>query len=287
MVTAKSIISCLCWPVLAAAAQKAVYAHFMVSSARYMLAYYFTYEASDKQVGIVENYTVDDWKLDIAQAQAIGIDGFALNCAPPRVDSYTPKQLANAYQAAAATGFKVFISFDFAYWGDNDRNDIIAILQNYSSNAGQAYYNGGALVSTFVGDYFNWNAVKSSMGGQKLTVIPMIQDPNYLSYQTTGIDGGLSWYAWPTDGGNSVNPAPMTTIWDDRYLQAKGNLAYMARKLIQVQSNIINHLQSRSVRSDLGIYKRSRHGSLPTSTPKIGPLSVKINQRDDGSRCWR
>jgi glucan endo-1,3-alpha-glucosidase len=68
------------------------------------------------KVGIVENYTVDDWKADMADAQAIGIDGFALNCAPPRVDSYTPKQLANAYQAAGEMGFKVFISFDFAYW---------------------------------------------------------------------------------------------------------------------------------------------------------------------------
>lgn len=177
----------------------------------------------------MENYTVDDWKQDIKQAQEIGIDGFALNCAPPHVDSYTPKQLANAYQAAADMGFKVFISFDFSYWGDNDANDITSILRNYSSHPGQAYYNGGAIASTFVGDYFNWNNVKNNLGGQKLTVIPMIQDPTYLSRQNTGIDGALSWYAWPTDGGNSVNPAPMTTVWDDRYLQNKGNLAYMAR----------------------------------------------------------
>lgn len=45
----------------------------------------------------------------MADAKAIGIDGFALNCAPPRVDSYTPDQLTNAYEAAAASNFTVFI----------------------------------------------------------------------------------------------------------------------------------------------------------------------------------
>jgi glucan endo-1,3-alpha-glucosidase len=47
------------------------------------------YADASLQVGIVENYTVDDWKADMADAKAIGIDGFALNCAPPRVDSYS------------------------------------------------------------------------------------------------------------------------------------------------------------------------------------------------------
>jgi glucan endo-1,3-alpha-glucosidase len=51
-------------------------------------------------------------------AKDIGIDAFALNCAS--VDSYTPTQLALAYQAAEAVDFKVFISFDFAYWNNGD-----------------------------------------------------------------------------------------------------------------------------------------------------------------------
>ncbi|KAJ6469126.1 glycoside hydrolase [Mycena vitilis] len=112
-------------PCAFAQTQKAVYAHFMV--------------------GIVENYTVDDWKADMADAQAIGIDGFALNCAPPRVDSYTPKQLANAYQAAGEMGLKVFISFDFSYWTNGDTALITQALQNYSSLPGQAMYAGGVL----------------------------------------------------------------------------------------------------------------------------------------------
>lgn len=175
-----------------------------------------------------------DWKVDMQQAKAIGIDGFALNCAPPRVDSYTPKQLANAYQAAQELNFKVFISFDFAYWGDADTATIASIVGNYSTHPAQAYYNGGALVSTFIGDYFNWNAVKSAVGGKKLTIIPMLQDPFFITYSQTGIDGAFSWYAWATGGGNSVIPGPMTTVYDDRFVQhcATANKPYMARKSI-------------------------------------------------------
>ncbi len=66
--------------------------------------------------------------------------GFALNCAPERIDDYTPKQLANAYQAAEELGFKMFFSFDFAYWATGDTADIIDIVGNYSSHPAQAYY---------------------------------------------------------------------------------------------------------------------------------------------------
>lgn len=177
----------------------------------------------------MENFTVDDWKFDIAQAQEIGIDGFALNCAPPRIDSYTPKQLANAYQAADELGFKVFISFDFAYWSQGDTEEITDILANYSSHPAQAYYNDGAIVSTFVGDSMDWKPIKTALGDQKITALPMIQDPAYVSQANTGLDGAFSWYAWPTDGGNSIIPGPMTTIWDDRYLTNLGDKPYMAR----------------------------------------------------------
>ncbi|KAI0518276.1 glycoside hydrolase family 71 protein [Xylaria bambusicola] len=180
-------------------AEKPVYAHFIV--------------------GIVENYTVDDWKADITQAQEIGIDGFALNCAPERIDGYTPKQLANAYQAAEELGFKMFISFDFAYWSPGDTADITDIVGNY---------NDGAIVSTFVGDNMDWNAVKSALPNQKITALSNIQDPSFLASAQTGLDGAFSWYAWPTDGGNSIIPGPMTTIWDERFIQNLAGRPYMA-----------------------------------------------------------
>ncbi|TFB03371.1 Mutanase [Trichoderma ghanense] len=181
-------------------------------------------------VGIVEKFTIQDWIDEIQQAQAVGIDGFALNCAPPWVDSYTPKQLDNAYTAAQQLNFKMFISFDFAYWSNGDTGNITSLVGKYAAHPAQAMFNGGALVSTFVGDSFNWNAVKSALGSQKLTVIPNMQDPASLGSVSSqlGIDGAFSWYAWPTDGGNSVIKGPMTTVWDLRYIQGLGGRPYMA-----------------------------------------------------------
>ncbi|KAL9488233.1 hypothetical protein ACSS6W_000510 [Trichoderma asperelloides] len=182
-------------------------------------------------VGIVENFTVQDWVNEIQQAQAIGIDGFALNCAPPWVDSYTPKQLDNAYTAAQQLNFKMFISFDFAYWSNGDTGNITSFVGKFAAHPAQAIFNGGALVSTFVGDSFNWNAVKSALGSQKLTVIPNMQDPASVGSVSSqyGIDGAFSWYAWPTDGGNSVIDGPMTTVWDLRYIQGLNGRPYMAQ----------------------------------------------------------
>ncbi|KAJ7177107.1 glycoside hydrolase [Mycena filopes] len=189
---------------VSAQTQKAVYAHFMV--------------------GIVENYTVDDWKADMADAQAIGIDGFALNCAPPRVDSYTPKQLANAYQAAGEMGFKVFISFDFAYWQNDDTALITQALQNYSSLPGQAKYAGGAIASTFVGEFFDWAPVKAVL---PITALPNFEDPIQASQLHTSFDGGFSWLPWPTDGGNSIIPGPITEVWDLKFFQFLAGRPYM------------------------------------------------------------
>jgi glucan endo-1,3-alpha-glucosidase len=76
----------------------------------------------------------------------------------------------------------------------------------------------------------NWNAVKSALPGQKITALPNIQDPSYLASAQTGLDGAFSWYAWPTDGGNSIIPGPMTTIWDERFIQNLAGRPYMARR---------------------------------------------------------
>jgi len=88
----------------------------------------------------------------------------------------------------------------------------------------------GVIVSTFVGDNMDWKAVKNALPGVKITALPNIQDPAFLANAQTGLDGAFSWYAWPTDGGNSIIPAPMTTIWDDRFLQNLGDRPYMARE---------------------------------------------------------
>ncbi|KAI0910186.1 glycoside hydrolase [Ustulina deusta] len=152
--------------------------------------------------------------------------------AAQRIDDYTPKQLANAYQAAEELGFKMFFSFDFAYWATGDTADIIDIVGNYSSHPAQAYYRfvvfisalcfhecsykldciDDAIVSTFVDDSMNWNAVKNALPDQKIIALPNIQDPSFLAIAQTGLDGAFSLYAWPTDDWNSISPGPMTTV---------------------------------------------------------------------------
>lgn len=178
----------------------------------------------------MEQFTVEDWKAEIEQAQAIGIDGFALNCAPPSVDKYTPDQIAHAYAAAEEMDFKVFISFDFAYWTPGDTGLITDYLANFTASPAQAYYNDGAIVSTFIGNAMDWNPVKSSLSDQKLTVIPNVEDPNSIPSATNGLDGAFSWYAWPTSGENKVIKGPMTTVWDDMFIQNLGDKPYMARQ---------------------------------------------------------
>ncbi|GAW26498.1 putative glycoside hydrolase family 71 protein [Rosellinia necatrix] len=74
----------------------------------------------------------------------------------------------------------------------------------------------------------DWNAVKNALPDQKITALPNIQDPAFLANAQTGLDGAFSWYAWPTDGGNSIIPGPMTTVWDERFLDNLAGRPYMA-----------------------------------------------------------
>ncbi|GMG27168.1 unnamed protein product [Aspergillus oryzae var. brunneus] len=193
-------------------------------------------ELDPLQVGIVKPYQLSDWIADMTAAQAIGIDAFALNCAS--IDSYTPTQLALAYQAAKQVNFKVFISFDFAYWSNGDTEKITAYMREYAAHPAQMQYNGAAIVSTFVGDSFNWGPVKQGTS-HPIWALPNLQDPaEATSGASRAIDGAFSWYAWPTDGGNSIIPRPMTTIWDERFVKALAGRTYMARLSLNLFTRI-------------------------------------------------
>ena len=89
-------------------------------------------------------------------------------------------------------------------------------------------YNGGAVVSTFLGDTFDWAPVKSSVSHQ-IFAIPMNQDPYGPTYLNTHIDGVFSWLAWPTDGANGPAPGPMTTAKDQIFINSLAGKPYMAR----------------------------------------------------------
>ncbi|KAI3208006.1 CAZyme family GH71 [Penicillium roqueforti] len=244
-------------------------------------------------VGIVENYQLSDWKEDMTTAQSIGIDAFALNCAS--IDSYTPTQLALAYEAAQQVDFKVFISFDFAYWTNGDTEKITAYMKQYAGHPAQMQYKGAAVVSTFVGDSFNWDAVRQGTPNP-IYALPNLQDP---AEATTGAaqsaDGAFSWLAWPTDGGNSIIPGPMTTIWDDRFVHYLAGKTYMApvspwfsthfntKNWVFVCENLPTLRWEQMLSLEPGLIEIISWNDYGESH-YIGPYSA--NHSDDGSSQW-
>lgn len=93
-----------------------------------------------------QNYTASDWADEIRLAQAAHIDAFALNTAFNQGDG---PQYDLAFSAAAAAGFQLFFSFDYAGNGAWPMSQVIQILNKYSGNSAHYKYNGKAFVSTF------------------------------------------------------------------------------------------------------------------------------------------
>ena len=82
-------------------------------------------------------------------ALAAGIDAFALNVGA--TDQTTATQVPQAYAAAAQTGFKVFLSFDYAAQGPWSTQAVVNTIRTYANSRGQFKVNGLPLVSTFEG----------------------------------------------------------------------------------------------------------------------------------------
>lgn len=66
-----------------------------------------------------KTFTEADWENDIRNAMAAGIDAFAMNMAAN--ESTTETSLPKAFKVAAAKGFKLFFSFDYAGNGPWDK----------------------------------------------------------------------------------------------------------------------------------------------------------------------
>ncbi|KAI1757972.1 glycoside hydrolase family 71 protein [Xylaria castorea] len=161
---------------LVAAVNKQVFAHYIV--------------------GLTSGQSRDQWQLDVSQAKASGIDGFALNVGAQ--DSYNDAQLHLAYDVASSNGFSVFLSFDMAAssWSSDQ---IISYINTYKGMAAQLKVNNLPVVSTFEGPSQSgiWPGVRSATGG-----IFFIPDWASLGAQGVGsmsslIDGAFNWGAWP------------------------------------------------------------------------------------------
>ncbi len=107
---------------------KKVFAHYMVCNRDYG--------------GSVAGYL-----SDIQDAQAYGIDGFALNCG--EWDANYQQDVQRMFTAAQGTGFKLFFSVDTTT--NLTSAQMISMVQSYATNANYFLYNNRPVLSTFGG----------------------------------------------------------------------------------------------------------------------------------------
>lgn len=175
-------------------------------------------------VGILSSYTQSKWAKEITDAKASGIDAFALNIGK---DSYTNTQLGYAYAAAAAAGnFKMFISFDFAYYSlPSDANLIVQTINTYASSPAQFKVEGRPLVTTFIGDNQDWSTVKSMTN---IFLAPNWADPTFVASNSL-VEGGYPWNAWGTVNNKGVaDPYPNLVNQDSYWKATIGSKLYFA-----------------------------------------------------------
>ncbi|KAJ2972466.1 hypothetical protein NUW58_g9180 [Xylaria curta] len=172
-------------------------------------------------VGLTSGQTRDQWQVDISQAKASGIDGFALNIGSQ--DNYNDAQLHLAYDVASSNGFSLFLSFDMqaSHW---EADQIISYINTYKGFTSQFRVNNLPVVSTFEGpSQANiWPGVRAATGG-------IFFMPDWASLGAHGvgdklslIDGAFNWGAWP-----EANQLTMSTGNDVAYKSVLNNKPYM------------------------------------------------------------
>ncbi|OCF44040.1 hypothetical protein I317_02148 [Kwoniella heveanensis CBS 569] len=186
-------------------------------------------------VGNTYSYTQATWSDDITQAQAAGIDGFALNYGS---DSWQPARLSDAYTAAAAKGFKMFLSMDVTSLGCSSTGNAASLVNQiaaFASNSAQAKVGSKVLVSTFAGNDCTfgqssvdsgWKYFRSLISAQSFDIylMPALFSDISTFSKNTWMDGEFNWDSgWPMAGD------ALTTASDQSYMNAlSSNQTYMA-----------------------------------------------------------
>jgi glucan endo-1,3-alpha-glucosidase len=149
-------LACLATP---AQAQKMVFAHYMVTNQ--------DYQGDTDPTGELK---IAAYEREIQQAQAVGIDGFALNVGGWLNQTYYIRYSSQMFEAAARlnTGFKLMFSADMCC--GNAMADVEDMVRRFANDAryGGVYYrfNGKVVLTTFSGDAMGtafWNQVKSDL----------------------------------------------------------------------------------------------------------------------------
>ena len=143
----------------AAYGQKMVFAHYLVTNQDYQGDTDPTQEAK-----------ISAYEEEIQQAQAAGIDGFALDVGGWLSQTYYIRYSAQMFEAAARlnTGFKLMFSADMCC--GNGVNDVEDMMRRFANDArySQVYFkhNGAFVLTTFAGDALGtsfWQQVRSDL----------------------------------------------------------------------------------------------------------------------------
>ncbi|KAM5374796.1 hypothetical protein ACJZ2D_006290 [Fusarium nematophilum] len=172
-------------------------------------------------VGLTDGQSLSQWQKDISDAQASGIDGFALNIGPS--DAWTLTQLHQAYAAAEAASFGMFLSFDMET-GDWESSAVSGLVSEFKGSSAQVTRDGRPLVSTFEGVKWadNWTGVREATGGIFLVPCWSSIGPGGMKDKLDVVDGAFSWNAWPRAGNHE-----MSTEEDLLYKDVLGDKPYM------------------------------------------------------------
>jgi glucan endo-1,3-alpha-glucosidase len=147
-VSAAKLISCICATLLAvpcAPAQRLVFAHYMLTNQDYQ-------GDSDP----TQELKIASYEREIREAQAIGIDGFALNAGGWLRQTYYIRYAAQMFEAAVRlhSGFKLMFSADMCC--GNGINDVEDMMRRFAGNSRYApvyfKYRGAFVLTTFAGN---------------------------------------------------------------------------------------------------------------------------------------
>ncbi|KAJ3775236.1 glycoside hydrolase [Lentinula raphanica] len=148
---------------------------------------------SDSQVVLSYDYDYDLWVNDFNQIRARNIDAVALNVGR---DPWEFQKVQDAYNAAAAVGVGVFISFDYTSF-DCNVDTTVNWANALSGLPAQFRVDGRPMVSSFSGDCLGpggWQSVRDRTGG---FLMPFIYNIDYQQLRRGGSWGFLdTWQCW-------------------------------------------------------------------------------------------
>jgi glucan endo-1,3-alpha-glucosidase len=139
------------------------------STPHYVFAHYMVCFATYGDFLTDSNATIAGFRREIQQAQAAGIDGFALDEGDwDGPNWYYKSRTAEIYQAAQSlsNGFKLFFSIDMT-----NTSYMLDMITNYARHPNTFYYNGKMVVSTYANGGVDWsNQVFKPLGQQGISV---------------------------------------------------------------------------------------------------------------------